>query len=50
MNSLRSHQPNTESLGFYNWNSNSTDVDGQGYLANGTMTCPLDTITQGFLL
>ena len=34
MKSLRSHQPNTASLGFYNWTPSSADADGQERLAD----------------
>lgn len=35
MKSLRSHQPHTDSLGFYNRTPSRADVDGQECLANG---------------
>ena len=38
MKSLWSHQPNTDSPGFYNWTPSSTDGDGQERLANGAIT------------
>lgn len=42
INSLRPHQPNTESLGFHKGNPM--------YLSDGTMVCPLDVIAQRFPL